>query len=219
MTEDKWLAAANPLSLLMHVKRTSPGLRAKAGRRKFRLFACGCVRRLWLALPEAVRWAVEVAERVADGESDAEQLRVARRHADRSVDWRSCPRYLVGTMHYVTDQKPGKAAKVWRLTSHAETDVMRGNKPAEEKKVLTALVRDIFGSPFRPVICDPSWQTSTAVGLAEAIYAERAFDRLPILADALEDAGCTHPDVLAHCRGDGPHARGCWVVDLILGKS
>ncbi|HVK19346.1 MAG TPA: hypothetical protein VM533_20600 [Fimbriiglobus sp.] len=81
------------------------------------------------------------------------------------------------------------------------------------------LLRCIVGNPFRPVACDPSWRTSTAVGLADAIYSERSFDRLPILADALEEAGCTHPDVLAHCRGDGPHARGCWVVDLILGKS
>ncbi len=81
------------------------------------------------------------------------------------------------------------------------------------------ILRCIVGNPFRPVACDPSWRTTTAVGLAEAIYAERAFDRLPILADALEDAGCDNPDVLAHCRDRGPHARGCWVVDLILGKS
>ena len=60
--------------------------------------------------------------------------------------------------------------------------------------------------------------TSTAVTLARSIYAERAFDRLPILADALEDAGCDAADLLAHCRGDGPHVRGCWAVDLVLGK-
>ena len=81
------------------------------------------------------------------------------------------------------------------------------------------LVRCILGDPFRPVTFDASWHTSTVVALAEGIYADRAFDQLPILADALEDAGCGHPDVLAHCRGDGPHARGCWVVDLVLGKA
>jgi hypothetical protein len=69
------------------------------------------------------------------------------------------------------------------------------------------------------VTLDPSWRTSTVVALAEGIYADRAFDRLPILADALQDAGCGNEDMLAHCRSDGPHARGCWVVDLILGKS
>ncbi len=76
----------------------------------------------------------------------------------------------------------------------------------------------IFGNPFRPVTVDPCWLTSTAVALARIIYADRAFDRLPILADALEDAGCDNADLLAHCRGDGLHVRGWWVVDLILGK-
>jgi hypothetical protein len=69
-----------------------------------------------------------------------------------------------------------------------------------------------------PVSLDPSWLTPTVVGLAQAIDADRAFDRLPILADALEDAGCDAADLLAHLRGDGPHARGCWALDLVLGK-
>ena len=69
-----------------------------------------------------------------------------------------------------------------------------------------------------PASADPRWLTSTVLDLARAIYVERAFDRLPILADALEDAGCDSADVLAHCRGEGPHVRGCWVIDLLLGK-
>lgn len=81
-----------------------------------------------------------------------------------------------------------------------------------------SLLRDIFGNPFRPVTADPAWLTSTVVSLALAIYDERALDRLPILADALEDAGCDHADILDHCRGPGPHARGCFVVDLLLKK-
>lgn len=83
---------------------------------------------------------------------------------------------------------------------------------------LVRVLRDVFGNPFRPVTVEPSWLTSDVVGLAAAIYADRAFDRLPILADALEEAGCDHPNVLDHCRGPGPHVRGCWVVDLLLGK-
>jgi hypothetical protein len=79
-------------------------------------------------------------------------------------------------------------------------------------------VRDIFGNPFRPVTADPQWLTPTVVTLAQTIYADRAFDRLPILADALEDAGCDEADILTHCRADEPHVRGCWVVDLVLGK-
>jgi hypothetical protein len=81
-----------------------------------------------------------------------------------------------------------------------------------------ALLRCVAGDPFRPVACDPGWRTADVVSLARGIYDERAFDRLPILADALQDAGCDNADVLGHCRGPGPHVRGCWVVDLVLGK-
>jgi hypothetical protein len=88
----------------------------------------------------------------------------------------------------------------------------------EESSQLAELIREIFGNPFRPVAIDPRWLTETVVALATGIYAERAFDRMPILADALEEAGCDHADILSHCRGDGPHVRGCWVVDLLLGK-
>jgi hypothetical protein len=83
---------------------------------------------------------------------------------------------------------------------------------------LPAFLRDTFGNPFRPVTLDPAWLTSTVLQLATGIYADRAFDRLPILADALQDAGCESADILAHCRGPGPHVRGCWVVDRVLGK-
>src|SRR5262249_25434472 len=85
-----------------------------------------------------------------------------------------------------------------------------------------ALLRDIFGVlPFRPVTIPPSsllWNDGTVVTLAKSIYDERAFDRLPILADALEEAGCATADILGHCRQPGEHVRGCWVLDLLLGK-
>ena len=89
----------------------------------------------------------------------------------------------------------------------------------EEIAIQANLLRDILGNPFRPVIFDPAWRTATVSSFAERIYADRAFADLPILADALEDAGCTSADVLEHCRRPGEHARGCWVVDLVLGKS
>ena len=89
----------------------------------------------------------------------------------------------------------------------------------EESKNQTPLLRDIFGNPFRPVVADPAWLTPTVVAIASAIYEERAFARLPILADALEEAGCTDADLLLHCRTPGEHVRGCWAVDLVLGKA
>ncbi|MBL8795582.1 MAG: hypothetical protein JNM56_16875 [Planctomycetia bacterium] len=75
-----------------------------------------------------------------------------------------------------------------------------------------------MGNPFRPVTVDSAWRTPTVVSLATAIYAERAFGRLPILGDALEDAGCTNVDLLNHCRQPGDHVRGCWAVDAVLGR-
>ena len=82
-----------------------------------------------------------------------------------------------------------------------------------------SVLRDITGNPFRLVTVAPSWLTSTAAGLASSIYEERAFDRMPVLADALEGAGCDHPDILAHGRGPGPHTRGWFVIDLLTGRT
>jgi hypothetical protein len=90
-----------------------------------------------------------------------------------------------------------------------------------ESAAQTALVRDLFGNPFRHVPLDPAWlawQDRTILKLAQAVYEERAFDRLPVLADALEEAGCTNADILNHLRGPGHHVSGCWVLDLLLGK-
>jgi hypothetical protein len=88
----------------------------------------------------------------------------------------------------------------------------------DHQSVACALLDDIFGNPFYPVAFDPSWRTSAAVGLAASMYEARDFAGMPVLADALEEAGCGDADVLSHCRGGGPHVRGCWVVDLVLGK-
>jgi hypothetical protein len=82
------------------------------------------------------------------------------------------------------------------------------------------IIRDIFGNPFRPVAFDPAWRTSTAVAIAKQMYESRDFGAMPILADALQDAGCDNEDILNHCRdANQVHVRGCWVVDLVLGKS
>jgi hypothetical protein len=84
------------------------------------------------------------------------------------------------------------------------------------------LLRFLLGNPFRPVAplapAVPAWNNGTVPNLAAAIYEERAFDRLPVLADALEDAGCTGAKVLGHCRSGREHVRGYWAVDLVLGK-
>jgi hypothetical protein len=86
-------------------------------------------------------------------------------------------------------------------------------------QALADLVRESFGNPFCSLYLDPSWLTPKVLHLAQAIYNERTFERLPTLAEALEEAGCFDLDKLSHCRGPGPHVRGCWLVDLILGKA
>jgi hypothetical protein len=90
------------------------------------------------------------------------------------------------------------------------------------KVALASHLRDLFGNPFSSPSLDNAWLAwngGTLPKLAQAIYDDRRFGDLPILADALEEAGCDNADVLSHCRSEGPHVRGCWVVDLLLGKS
>ena len=83
---------------------------------------------------------------------------------------------------------------------------------------VTELVRDVMGNPFTPIKWDQEWRTSDTIAMARQMYDSRDFGGMGILADALEEAGCTTPAILEHCRSGGPHVRGCWVVDLILGK-
>ncbi len=113
-----------------------------------------------------------------------------------------------------------------RTAANAVAGVTPGSparaKHLVERAAQAALLREIFGNPFRPVLLEQSWlawNDGAIRKMAQLIYGDRAFDRLPMLADALEDAGCTDADLLAHCRSGGEHVRGCWVVDLLLGKS
>jgi len=100
----------------------------------------------------------------------------------------------------------------------AEVPLAGRMRAAAAEAYLCRLLRCVFGNPFRPVVVGRTWRSAAVMGLARGIYADRAFDRLPILADALEEAECDDADLLTHCRSDGPHVRGCWAVDLVLGK-
>src|SRR5262249_38247864 len=103
--------------------------------------------------------------------------------------------------------------------SSAGGETVREVSAADEQAAQEGLLRCIVGNPFRSFTLDSAWKTPAAVALARTAYEERRFDDMPFLADALEEAGCTDEQILSHCRGPGPHARGCWVVDLVLGKS
>lgn len=99
----------------------------------------------------------------------------------------------------------------WHQTWRRKWSIVR-NQQAD-------LVRCVHGNPFRPIVLDRHWLTSSVLDLATSIYDERAFDRMPILGDALMDAGCAEEQVIQHCARKGPHVRGCWVVDLLLAES
>jgi hypothetical protein len=108
----------------------------------------------------------------------------------------------------------------WRGPTDAEIAAAIREQP--EYAAQSNVLRDIIGNPFRSATIRPdwlAWNDGTVRRIAQAIYDERAFDRMPILADALEDAGCDNADILNHCRNGGEHVRGCWVVDLVLGRS
>ena len=99
----------------------------------------------------------------------------------------------------------------WHRKPNADTATLLQNS--------TTRLRDVVGNPFRPVTFSPSWRTDTAVSLARQMYESREFGAMPILADALQDAGCDNDAILTHCRdASATHVRGCWVVDLVLGK-
>jgi hypothetical protein len=181
--------------------------------RKLHLFVCGCCRRPWIMADGDHVEALETAERYADGlitEGELGGASIRVRLSDRATSLEA---------KLALDCCLSGSSEPRRLQGAYEWAAIAGTDAPAEWKYQGHLIRCIFGNPFRPVTVDPSWLTSTVVSLAQGIYAERAFDRLPILADALQDAGCDNPDVLDHCRGPGPHVRGCWVVDLVLGKS
>ncbi|MCI0699658.1 MAG: hypothetical protein L0241_01040 [Planctomycetia bacterium] len=109
------------------------------------------------------------------------------------------------------------AQAVAYLRGEHQQKVKKGDKG--ERAAQADLLRNIFGPrPKSPIKLKSEWRTDTAVSLARTMYESREFSAMPILADALQDAGCDNEDILNHCRGDGPHVRGCWVVDLVLGK-
>jgi len=148
-----------------------------------------------------IAYARHMWDRLPERRRQAERIRKAVEVAERKVER--------GVFRWKLSREFGNARRL--LYEHAEGHY--------DGTVPPRLIFDIIGNPFRPVTLDPTWRTSTVTNLAQAIYNDLAFDRMPILADALEDAGCTNVDVLNHCRQPGVHVRGCWVVDLLLGKS
>jgi hypothetical protein len=194
MTEAEWIMSEDPFALMRAAHPIT--------QRKGKLFVVGCCRQHMEVLRNRLnRRAILAIEDNADGKLTDQEL---RERAGRGVVG-----YRLATACSAVPPDPMFVI----LTTHLSPD------QAVNRTVQCQLLRDIFGSPSRPTGIDPRWRSGDAVGVAWGIYDDRAFDRLPILADALEEAGCTNADLLSHLRGPGPHARGCWALDLVLGLS
>lgn len=183
--------------------------------RKARLARCEVCRRLYGAIDAALRDALDTAAAHADGRAGEGALAAAEE------------RLLCGSV------EPGEGRPVWwrDALSCVEAGGEESDWPgdsgrsgptpvgASPQAVAAECYRDIFGNPFRPVAFSASWRTDAGVALAAQMYESRDFGAMPILADALQEAGCDVEEVLDHCRDpEGTHVRGCWVVDLLLGK-
>ena len=99
------------------------------------------------------------------------------------------------------------------------TDLVRVGCEPPARAALCDWLREVFGNPFQAVAVSPAWLSETVVSIARKVYDGQAFELLPILADALEEAGCDALTLMSHCRSAGPHAQGCWALDRVLGRS
>jgi hypothetical protein len=231
MTEQEWLSGTFALGLLDHCDGYAWDNNGNPTSAQWRTIAArvACLERFGPDLPAVVRqwvWRATVYLDEEDRSADAELVRywnegyvytafreayegagpdlrqclAAAQDVYRGTDYYACEEYMLE----VDDNNPTYTGPVYRAESAAHCDI----------------IRDVFGNPFRPVVFSPAWRTDTAVSLARGMYESRDFGAMPILADALQDAGCDNDDMLGHCRDTKQiHVRGCWVVDLVLGKS
>jgi hypothetical protein len=224
MTEQEWLGCTDPEPMLRFLQEQ------QTSERKLRLLACACCRQVWHLLSPRSRQAVEVAERFADGQASDPELYRARANA---VNAGGDASQAAVAAYWATTIKP--AGPLWNVFTGAAGALARQAAQVEHGKQAAAyeamqsitrsnqtnLIREIIGNPFHPAVIDPHWLTwsgGVVVQLAEGIYEDCAFDSMPVLGDALEEAGCAYEAILKHCRQADEHARGCWVVDAILDK-
>jgi hypothetical protein len=223
MTEEEWLACEDPTRLIKHLRgRTSP--------RKLRLLSAAAVHQVeFLFSSDICRLALDLTFRMADElvpESVGMDLRRSgweyiRNNAGKRTPGSTNADNAVMKAILPLPEEAVRFA-LWEtakaLAHHKQADGEDKKEKIEwAKSQLMPLFRDILH--FHPITLDPSWLTSTVISLAQQMYGSRDFSAMPILADALMDAGCSNETILRHCRGPGPHVRGCWVCDLCLNKS
>jgi hypothetical protein len=248
LTEAEWVAGRDFYAMLRYLHFLRCTRRARATDPKVRLFACHCCPAIRHLLRfEGSQQAYRLVEAFALGDAFEANLAAGVPPAEAGLDaaeaaWRAARgdpatsqaravAWAAEAVFFALGGRPDRprtsdwqAGTAGQVISAVLSALVCEAGPsgaaasdAEERRQL-ALLHELFGNPFRPVALDKSWLTSTVVGLARGVDADQAFDRLPILADALQDAGCEDGQLLEHCRGPGPHVRGCWVVDHVLGR-
>jgi hypothetical protein len=226
MTEAEWLTCADSVPLVEYWGEPYP-------ERKSRLLmlACCLLRKRYFA-HAAVREGVKALEKhyadplAPDRPFEGREYLSLHARIDRYTNRIDTPRDYHVALGVFTAIEPASVSAKRHLMPFGVNHCLQNTSVDAKGKTLPAvraaqadLVREIFGNPFRPITFSPAWRTDTALTLTRQMYESRDFSAMPILADALQDAGCDNDDILSHCRGAGPHVRGCWVVDLVLGKS
>jgi hypothetical protein len=241
--EQTWLRSNDLADLLAGPLASLAVDRGNRFKRKLRLFGTACLRRIsYLFKDEQTRRWIDTLEQATDAWMMWEEYSnlveavieppnedqfagdPAESYGTRAAAWQA----LCLVSEYELGPRDASNAAAWAREA-AYPHPVRSEIPNErqllhgerEASVQVAILRDIFGNPFVPVAIDPTWlawNDGIVFKLAQGIYDDRAFDQLPILADALEEAGCSNVDILSHLRGPGSHVRGCWPVDLCLDK-
>jgi hypothetical protein len=243
LTEDDWLTCATPEPMLRFLEWKVSGRKLRLPPAERAHATPGTRRVAHLLVDERSRECVAMSERYAEGLANREEMKAARRAAWEAVSAEA----IVSDALINAARAAARTAERWgaeaaRMAVHEAAWALlneageTGPEPPVEQGVWSAragavvfegqrwrceLLRDIAGNPFRPVAASPAWLAwdgGKLRRLAAGLYEDRQFGGLPVLADALEDAGCTDADLLDHCRSGGPHARGCWALDLLLGK-
>jgi hypothetical protein len=233
-TEAEWLACEDLWPMLEFLREASHGTHQTVKAiwpphfRKARLFICACAREVWhLLTDERSKQAIEKGERYADHLITEDEIipvwhaafaaaKALRKDPFKDAAWAANTAAVTDAVWMAIFSVCQNASNA--LAKAAAKPPKRAPHLAIAHAKQVAILRCIFGNPFHPVTLDPSWLTSTVTTLARTMYDTRDFSAMPIMADALQDAGCADEQVLSHCRGDGAHVRGCFLVDILTGR-
>ena len=219
MSIDPWITAVHPITLCRLIQASPENhARTRIGRRKLRLAGCGTCRLHWSLFSKGQnQQAIETAEGLAEGElSKGDAAAIALRAWWKTWVWSRSDRRAAVAARTLLGRSIWDAARAGEFLLHSSMEEKLGITVAEGRKQFCEVYRCIFDNPLSVVQFDKSWRSSDVVGLAQSIHATGNYGQLPILADALQEAGCDDAELLRHCMEE-KHARGCRVIDHVLG--